>query len=236
MEISQFCDIVAAYMNRDPSLFTVGSIDLRMQEANNAKLYAQRKMKFELAKAVVRVSVADNTGGLLSSAVLHSDGVTPVSVRHVIGASVLNTDGETTHPAEVISMESFNEMVKREGEYLRPPRGQVPLEATVLPKLVVDGDTVYFSHISSDISTSPHTAVLRVIRWMPPYDAASVKTDFFIEECVDWMQWSVIQRLNMYLKEDERIPVSSALLTDAWKTVMTWNADMASTVDDLDLD
>ena len=73
MDIVSFCEVISAYMNRDASRFQVGPIDLRLQAANQAKKYAQRKMKFELAKTIARVEVAENDGGLLSSAKLYSD-------------------------------------------------------------------------------------------------------------------------------------------------------------------
>lgn len=61
-------------------------------------------------------------------------------------------------------------------------------------------------------------------------------TDFFLEECSDWLLYRVIQELNFFLKEDQRVALSAQIVRDAWNSMVAWNADHAGTETDLNLD
>lgn len=63
-----------------------------------------------------------------------------------------------------------------------------------------------------------------------------VQEDFFLKDCIDWMMYKTIQELNMFLKEDQRVQISSAMMKDAWETVVNWNSRLTNTQDELSLD
>jgi hypothetical protein len=63
-----------------------------------------------------------------------------------------------------------------------------------------------------------------------------VTEDFFLVECIDWMLYQTIRELNLFLKEDQRIQISNAIMKEAWDTVVSWNSRLKTTDDELDLD
>jgi hypothetical protein len=97
-----------------------------------------------------------------------------------------------------------------------------------------------------EVTAEPVQVICDTLHWLPPYaDPPPLpqppsdwigRTDFFINYCTDWMLYRSIQELNLFLKEDQRQPISVRMVEDAWETVKTWNADLATTSDDLYLD
>lgn len=113
MLISEFSQYVADFMNRDVALFDVAStsrVDKVRQAANNAKLLAQRRIDFELAKGYGQLTIS-STGGSLSS-VYDIGGITPCRFKTIKRAFVQSgTDWVETR---VISLESFLTKVQNE--------------------------------------------------------------------------------------------------------------------------
>jgi len=75
---------VASFMGRERSTFIRNGFDVLLQACNNARLYAERQIDFELSRvsiAIPNVSLAN--GGSLDDAVLFSDLSTPVSVKKI---------------------------------------------------------------------------------------------------------------------------------------------------------
>jgi hypothetical protein len=75
---------------------------------------------------------------------------------------------------------------------------------------------------------------LDVIQWMPEYVETTIESDFFLESCHDWMFYQTLIHLNYFLKEDERIPISDAMMKQAWEAVVNWDTDFINTQPILD--
>lgn len=60
--------------------------------------------------------------------------------------------------------------------------------------------------------------------------------DFFLVDCLDWMLYQTVKELNLFLKEDQRVAISDAMMKEAWESVKAWNSSLVPTTDDLDLD
>jgi hypothetical protein len=49
--------------------------------------------------------------------------------------------------------------------------------------------------------------------------------------------YRTIQELNFFLKEDERVQLSTKMVQEAWDALVIWNNELqASSVDDVNLD
>ena len=66
MNFGEFKAMVAGYINRDQSLFVVGSVDLLADAINTAKMAAQRRYNFNQLKTFGFISTGA-TGALLST-------------------------------------------------------------------------------------------------------------------------------------------------------------------------
>jgi hypothetical protein len=78
-------------------------------------------------------------------------------------------------------------------------------------------------------------AKLLAYTWLPQYSADS-DTDFLTEHASTWLIYSSLGHLNFYLKEDQRVQLSTAILSTAWQAVITWNETLWGNVTSFNLD
>ena len=72
--------------------------------------------------------------------------------------------------------------------------------------------------------------------WLDDYVDGS-ETDFLLDYSFDWLMYRTIFELNFYLKEDERVQLSTGLVKEAWDAMVIWNNELiAANVDTTDLD
>jgi len=244
MDIGEFKSLVAGYMNRDASAFVVTSAtgqntDLLLLAANNAKLYAQRKMLFEWAKGPLLFTAHPTAGVNWGTGRLYGTDIF-VGVRHLLRASILNADG-TRMPVDMVTIETCVQDAKRQGEYMPKQVMNYSYSSASRPRVVLSGTILYVEGMDT---TTNIDVVCDGHYWLVPYQDQPQgnpsswpgKTDFFITYCTDWMLYRSIQELNLFLKEDQRQPISMRFVDDAWETVRTWNSNLANTTDDLSLD
>lgn len=232
---------VAGFMQRDPTVFqrTVGatSVDLLLQAANNARLYAERKIDFELSKVDVDVpGMTTGNGGNLMNAVLHSDGVTPARVKKIITPFLPASDG-TQYPVEFWDRKKWDDRVRARYEKQQPTDPSMLVRLTTAPFVVIQaGNTIYVAPNDASQFTTTFTLYLNVVRWLPPY-LDGTENDFLLDNCFDWMMFYCISQLNFYLKEDERVAISEKMLEDTWDSMVKWNTELImSSVDTTSLD
>src|SRR2546421_12229410 len=90
---------VASFMGRERSTFIRNGFDVLLQACNNARLYAERMVDFELSRVSVEVpNVSLTDGGSLDNAVLHTDHSTPVNVKKIKKAFTTFVGNVNTFP------------------------------------------------------------------------------------------------------------------------------------------
>jgi hypothetical protein len=232
---------VAGFMQRDPTIFlrTVGAttVDLLLQAANNARLYAERKIDFELSKTDVDVpAVTLNDGGNLNNAVLHSDGTTPVRIKKIITPFIPMSNGHQ-YPVDLWDRKKWDDRVKARFEAARPTDTEDFAFITDAPFVVIQsGNVVYVTPPDVSQFTSTFKLFFNVVAWLPTYEDGT-ENDFLLDNAFDWMMFYCISQLNFYLKEDERVAISEKMLADTWDSLVKWNNEMImSSVDTTDLD
>lgn len=242
---------IAGFMQRDPGVFVRGeqpnTVDLLLQACNNARLYAERRIDFELSKCDVTIAdVSLTNGGSLEDAVLKdSNPAEAVRVKKIITPYLPLADAGDVYPVDLISRKSWDENVKRRFS-LASPKDRIDLATfTTAPfVLVQDGNLIFVTPADTSQFDSTFTVSANVVRWLDAYvqgdvnmTAQSDQNDFLLDNCFDWMLFYGITQLNFYLKEDQRVQLSSSMLKDTWDSMVTWNNELIkASSDDVNLD
>ncbi len=234
---------IAGYMQREPSVFirTVGNntFDLLLLACNNARLYAERLVDFELSRQDCKVTVSRDEGGSLAFATEIEDENTGVSIKKIVSPFVLHADGNT-YPVELWSRKKWDDRVRRKALNVRPDdtTNSTNWWFAGSPFVIVqEGRTVYVAPVDVGMFPSEEFDLyFNVVSWLPKY-ATGDEDDFLLENCFDWMLFYSISQLNFYLKEDERVVLSDNVLKDTWNSVVKWNFELTdSSTDNANLD
>lgn len=241
MTFGDFKKVVAGYMQRSAAVFAPSTVDLLGHAINAARKSAELKMNFELAKARGQLSVNLTTGAALSSMVYEGTATT-LPVKALLKAFLpLVTSENTFFPIEIISRDKHVERVQRyyAGQITEIDGNQQITESlTTKYQLVRFGENVYLSPADSDSynGSSSVTVKFDVIRWLSDY-SADVDTDFLLEHCNSWMLFQTLWQLNLYLKEDQRVPVNERAMEVLWNDVVNWNSTLLhNSAEDANLD
>ncbi len=173
----------ASFMGRERSTFIRNGFDCLLQATNNARLYAERMVDFELSRVSVEVpNVSLTDGGSLDSAVLHSDHTTPVNVKKIKKAFITFPNNSNTFPVSFYSRDKWLRRVQRNWERLRPIDPAVfanknvewwssDFFGSVQQFAVVQmARKVYLTPADERIFNSPNvTLYFDVLQWLPLY-------------------------------------------------------------------
>lgn len=212
------------------------AFDLLLQAMNNARLYAERKIDFELSIAQVTIpSVSATSGASLLTAVL-KDTTTACRIKKIRTPFLALSDG-STFPVELWHKSRWNERLKRRYALASPLDPASQLDFTESPFSVVqDGNTVFVSPMDTNALGSTFDLELEALVWMDEY-VTGAETDFLLDYCFDWLMYRCIFELNFFLKEDERVALSDRLMKESWDAVVGWNNELIkSGSDDSTLD
>jgi len=231
---------VAGFMQRDPVTFvrTVSgtSWDVLLQAMNNARLYAERLIDFELSKKSIQITgVSLLNGGNLANATLLGTN-TAVSVKKIITPFLPIQSDVQQFPVDLISKIGWNNRIKRRFEGARPTDTSDYAFITDAPFAVMQtGNTLAIvPPDSTAVPQATFTLYADAVCWLPDYTSAGTENDFLLDFAFDWLMYQSIQELNFFVKEDERVTLSAAMVNRAWNSVVQYNQELiASTVDDL---
>lgn len=215
MTYAQFKSLVEATMIRNSTLLATG--DAIKTAVNSAKLSAQLIHDFEYCRDTVTFSVNLTTGAALSSAVSTSDGVTARNVKRVEAAAL--SGGQ---PLWMVDQVGYRRMLRRQAGRT-VDENDPPPTAPYVAYLVTQNNKIFLR--GSSLSGTAVTVRADVVYYLADFSADN-DTDFFLDKGLDWMLMAVAQRLNFFLKDDERIPVNLALMDRRWSELMTWDGSL----------
>jgi len=210
--------------------------DLILQACNNARLYAERKIDFELSVNTVTIPAVDRfNGASLNTAVLYGTS-TSANVKKIRTPFVAMANGHQ-FPVDLWTKKKWNDRLKARYEGARPTDTSDYACITDSPFVVVqDGFNIFVAPADSNSLLGTFPVYLDCWLWLPPY-VNGTENDFLLDNCFDWMMYRCIYELNFFLKEDERVELSTKLMGDSWDAVIKWNDQLINTaVDDTDLD
>lgn len=154
-----------------------------LQACNNARLYAERMIDFELSRVSVRVNnVSLLDGASLDDAVLASDNSTPVSVKKIKKAFIQFTGNSNTLPISFYSRDKWLRRVQKNWERLGPLEWPVLRDQTLEQCLgliqqfavVQMGKQIYLTPASRDSVGETFTLFFDVLQWLPSYGQEEV--------------------------------------------------------------
>ena len=215
---------------------TSTTLDLVLQACNNARLYAERMIDFELAVATVTVPSVDTFNGAdLSTAVLYGTS-TAVSIKKIMTPFLAMGDG-TQFPVDLWDKKKWNDRLKSRYEGASPRDRKDYACITDSPFIVVqNGSKIFVAPADSNVVGGTQIVYLDAYLWLPPY-VTGMENDFILDNCFDWLMYRCIHELNFFLKEDERVALSTKLMQESWDAMVKWNNELIkSAVDDVDLD
>lgn len=243
-----FKAVVASFMNRDVSdMENVAPIVT--QAINNAKRFIERQFDFEYLKDTCELTIDLSKGGSL-------DLVQPaMDVKRVYCAVLHNTNGQTfpdgtirnfTFPIDIKSEQFHIELWKKKTQ-------GGPWALSTNYNNVWNGNYwhtnehgyFYLYRRNRDLFLAPNTclpnnptsvdATLQVYKYSDLY-VNDIDTDFMLKYCADYLLYRSVRELNYYLKEDSRVQISNSVMTEAFQSLIAWNASLANDDDDLTLD
>ena len=234
---SNLATAIAGFMHRDAKVFLRDGFDLLLQSCNNARLYAERMVDFEYAIANVTIPAVDlHNGASLSTAVLTGT-TTPANVKKIM-TPWLGEIGGTQFPVDLVDKRTWNDRLKRRFEGARPRDTADYAFITDSPFVCVQtGNTIFVAPADNKALGGTFPIFLDAWLWLPPY-VDGTETDFLLANCFDWMLYRCIYELNFFLKEDERVMLSTRLMENSWDALVKWNNELikaaADSVADMD--
>ena len=196
---------VAAFVKRTPTSMTIDGFDAIGNAINSARKYSERLVDFEHCRVQAKVDIGPDGADIGQITDLSGN---PLSVKTIKNAFIPAEDG-TPVRLKLLTRVSH-------------------LEAPTWPlALVQSGTRLYLTSRPS----VPETVNLDVIRWLPDY-VNDNDTDFLLQHCFDYMTLRSVEMLNLFLKEDLRIPINHQLLEQAWRTVRIWDASLLNASSD----
>jgi len=165
-------------MGRERSTFIRNGFDVLLQACNNARLYAERSIDFELSRVSVEIpNVSLTNGASLDDAVLFSDHTTPVSVKKIKKAFIAFTVNTNTFPIAFYSRDKWLRPVQRNWKKLRSIDWSSLARQTMEEQfgffqqfaVIQTGRQVYLVPASKDAVGEGFTLYLDVLQWLPSY-------------------------------------------------------------------
>lgn len=228
-------------MIRDTSVFvTTDGLDLLLLAVNNAKDFCQRAIKFEYAKSFATIQNVDlQVGGSLTSAVRYGT-TNGVSIRNIERAWLGFADGSGQFPITFVSRDAYSRRLQRKYENASRATPDTTFASMVDGSpftLTQVGQQIYVTPANSEaFGSSTPSVFLDIVEWLADFDGTA-QSSFLFDYCFQLMMFRSIVELNFFLKEDQRVAISSAVLDSLWNNVVQWNANIIGTsVDDANLD
>ena len=223
---TDFENMVCAFMNRDATLFGVGTAaDKMLAAVNMARQWAQRMHKFEQFKVMAELVVNQTTGGSLDACKLYGT-ATAVEARAVLRAYLQAVDGSGLYPISIITRDEQARCIAAMIENVAAEDITSVNTGYNKPKLVQNGTLVYcWPWSTSILPTSTTTVVMDIVKWLPDLDGTEVAKDIFIKYCYDWLLYRTAFHANFFLKEDQRVVINARVIEDAWDSVKEWDKD-----------
>jgi hypothetical protein len=234
--VTELKTAAAGFLNRDASAFVVGTFDVLLAACNNARLYVERTVNLEMARVAATLTVNLVNGGALSSAVLTGT-ATPVSVKHIKWAGfALEGVANTIVPVKIYNRDDYLRRIQR--RFANASDLTVAsLDSINLPFGVYRMNNTLYAVPNAGFPSGATTVdvYMDVFKWMDSYTTGN-ETDFLLDYCFDYMLFRTISELNYFLKEDQRVALSTQVVKDAWESLKAWNAMIVEQSDDVSLD
>lgn len=202
MNITDFKASVAAWVSRDASSFVYGTVDVLLDAINDAKRDAQMDFDFAGAVGECYISAGPSGAELSTATTAINGGGSAVLVNKVRSLWILDDNGNKAYSIPI----QYDTILDR-----LLPADPYP---TATVRAYITGTKLFVTGVNDGTAFK-----LGVVKWIPDY-SVSVTTDFFLDYYRGWLLLATIRRLNLHLKEDNRVSISQATYDEAWQKVL----------------
>lgn len=208
--------VIQGCVSRQTSSFNTGTMNFVDISINNAIIYAQRRCDFEWNKGVVKMVA--NPVGLITQCT-DVDG-SALTIKKIIKAFGITDPG--LHLNKSIPYLSRTSQIADKTDRMSHGHSGNP-NVDNRPVVIHDGQKVYHS---PQIEGS-HDLYFYAVKWLPRL-VREEDTNFLLTYGFDFIMYRAIIEINFFIKEDERFQVNLAMVTDAWNSLMVWDASLIS--------
>lgn len=223
MTFADFQTTVLAFLNRNSAdIPAVGAVNLITVAANAAKLDAQRRHQFKMARMPAFVTTSLG-GAALSTATIGPTGTGgAVNVKRVEQAWLYALSGGTAYRYKRVPYMTLGDLKFEIGSATLPDVAQKDIPYN---KVTQNYDMRYWIQgvniFLLGVVTPGIDLWVDVIPLMPDYTGSN--TDFFLDYHWDWLVYATLQHMNQYLKEDQRVSIDNGLMEKKWKSVTAFD-------------
>jgi hypothetical protein len=233
--IAQLSDKIAAYIDRaGAALVTAGSAqDLILSAINDARRAAQRDHNFKMLHGKAFISIDQNGTDYLTGCKTTPGGATPQLMKTINKVWNYSTSvvGANTYYTKTSSL-TFDASGSQSRDY--------PVTSAVGESLSASTSARQFAYLEGTTlcyngATTASTFMVDGIKWAGDL-TGSETTDIFINFFSDWVMWTALMSLNVFVKDDQRVTISGQLLSRAWDSVREMDGNIANSGDWTSLD
>lgn len=227
MTIANFLDLVASYQNRAAALFqTVNAQDVILAALNDARRQAQREYRFNMARRQAFASLSMKPVNYLADFTSGPGGTGTTVI--VSRADTIWEYGTITisstpcyYPTKQLDFRASAELITSIPT-LPFPWQTSTASATTNKFAYLQGTNVFHSNI-----TTPTPFLFDVVEFLPDLVIGSAP-DIFLTYFTDWLKFSTILNLNIWLKDTERFNIDATVMTKLWNSVTQFDSQQSS--------
>ena len=207
------------YVNRPSSELAAQA----KREINNALYWVQRQHEFKYTERLISVTYPANT------LQLELTGACEGTPRNWLNVQLLGKSGATT--GTLLSFLSYNDL-QQERLTFQKSWNQVDNEAC--HSTFVNSNHLYKCFLISTalgLYPTPSTDVELLVNMhvFLPRLVEDTDTNFLLEVGFDFVIDLALSRMNMYMKEDARVPVSDSALSKSLEALFQWDSQIRCT-------
>jgi hypothetical protein len=211
MTIAEIKTSIASFMKRDATSFVKNGFDALDQAVKNARVRVQREHDWEYNRTSIDVSIAAGSFWTIAP-VTDIYSVASVDPKKFERAYLLSSSGGLT-PLKIVTRawvaEHEDKRLDTESTYEGQSRAYV----------VRHGDKFTFEP-DQDTATSVR---FDIVRWAKVL--ADGEADFLTSVCYDLVLYYAVMELNLFIKDDDRVAISTGFYKAALASAKMWDLD-----------
>lgn len=227
---------LGAYINRTVAELTVSGLAMALDAMNMAKLDAQRRHNFKMCRSSGYIATTV-LGNSMVNATSDFAGTVPMSFKYIEAMWTVATNASVQYrgnrvPAMTIGDQKLLHGTSTQWNSTTP---------AALPPNSLQNQSMsqrWFQNgllvCVNDVFTTAQVFWIDGITWLPAYDGTTTTDDFFLVYDYDWLFLAALDYMNLFLKEDQRIPISSTKMEKLFNSVVAYDEQFSEGAFDID--
>lgn len=222
MDLQALRTSVLGFLNRPES-----ELGTQVNEAiNTVMLRMQRQHKFKFSERLVEITYPANTLQLELTGACEGTPRDFISIQQLTSAQKFGPK---------LKLLTYLDVVNRRGAYAN--RYQADVTESMVPHSTfvneIRGYDAFLVNNALGLYPTPTLDVNLLVNlhiWLPALEE-NEDSNFFSEFAYDLVVDMAVDRMNFYLKEDERVEVSAKQIAEGWEALKQWDAHVGVSVE-----